>query len=149
MSEEDLTESPGNKLAKLPLVAAVVALIGLTDAIYLTIHHYTSEAVPCGLTGGCEMVLSSAWSQIGGIPLSLFGAAAYFVAFSFSLLVAYGNRLLWKLFGLLAISMAGYSIYLIYVQKYLIHDFCQYCLLSAATSITLCIIALASRFWKS
>src|SRR5689334_22034755 len=117
-SEEVLTEDAGNKMPKLPLLAAAVALIGLFDAIYLTIHKYNGENVPCGLTGGCEMVLSSAWAEIWGIPLSAFGAAAYFIAFSLSLLAAYGNRLLWKLFGLQAIFMAGYSVYLLYVQKY-------------------------------
>ena len=147
--EEYLPDDAGNKIAKLPIAAALVALVGLADAVYLTINHYTGEKVPCSVTGGCEAVLNSAWSEIGGVPLAAFGAAAYFVAFSLAILAAFGNRLMWKLFGVQTALMAIFSIYLIYVQKYIIHEFCQFCLLSAATSVTLFLIALWSRFWRS
>ncbi len=147
---EILSEQSENKIAKLPLLAALIALAGLCDAIYLTIHHLTGEKVPCSITGGgCEAVLNSPYAEIGGIPLSIFGAIAYFVAFSLAILAAFGNRLLWKLFGVQITLMASYSIYLIYLQKFVIHEFCQYCLLSAAITLTLFIIAVSSRFWKS
>lgn len=149
MSDEDyLPDESGNKIAKLPLAAALVALVGLADAVYLTINHYTGEKVPCSVTGGCEAVLSSAWSEIGGVPLAAFGAAAYFVAFSLATLAAFGNRALWRVFGVVATVMAVFSVYLLYVQKFEIKEFCQYCLLSAATSVTLFLIALWSRFWR-
>ena len=147
--EEYLPDDSGNKIAKLPLAAALVALVGLADAIYLTINHYTGEKVPCSVTGGCEAVLTSAWSEIAGVPLAAFGAAAYFIAFSLAILAAFGNRLMWKVFGVVATLMAVFSVYLIYVQKFEIKEFCQYCLLSAATSMTLFLIALWSRFWRS
>jgi len=145
---EFLPEESAGKLPKLPLAAAVVALVGLGDSIYLTVHKYTGEQLPCGLTGGCDNVLSSSYAELAGIPLAVWGALAYFVAFSLAILAAYGNRLMWKLFGLQTTFMAAFSLYLIFVQKYYIHDFCQYCLLSAATSVTLFIIALWSRFWR-
>jgi uncharacterized membrane protein len=147
--EEVFTEEPGNKIAKLPLLAALVALVGLGDAIYLTIHHYTGEKVPCSVTGGCEAVLTSAYAEIGGIPLAVFGAAAYFIAFSLAILAAFGNRLMWKLFGFQVTIMAIFSVYLLYVQKYEIKEFCQYCLLSAAVCVTLFAVALFSRFWRA
>jgi len=145
---EFLPEESTGKISKLPLAGALVALVGLGDAIYLTVHHYTGEKLPCGLTGGCDNVLSSSYAELAGIPLAVWGALAYFVAFSLAILAAYGNRLMWKLFGIQTALMAFFSIYLIFVQKYYIHDFCQYCLLSAATSVTLFIIALWSRFWR-
>jgi uncharacterized membrane protein len=154
---EFLPEETANKLAKLPLAAALVALVGLADAIYLTINHYTGEKVPCSVTGGCETVLSSQYAEIGGVPLAAFGAAAYFVAFSLAILTAFGNRLMWKLFGIQAALMAAFSLWLVYLQAFVISNsnvpwidrFCQFCLLSAATSITLFILALAGRFWRS
>jgi uncharacterized membrane protein len=146
---EFLPEQSANKIVKLPLLAALIALVGLADAIYLTIHHYTGEKVPCSISGGCEAVLSSSYAEIGGVPLAIFGAAAYFIAFSLAILAAFGNRLMWKIFGLQATLMALFSVYLLYVQKYEIREFCQYCLLSAATSVTLFLIALISRFWRS
>ncbi len=152
--EEYLPDDSGNKIAKLPLAAALVALVGLADAVYLTINHYTGEKVPCSVTGGCEAVLTSAWSEITiplaeiTIPLAAFGAAAYFVAFSLAILAAFGNRPMWKAFGVVASIMGIFSVYLLYVQKFEIKQFCQYCLLSAATSVTLFLIALWSRFWR-
>jgi uncharacterized membrane protein len=145
---EYLPAEPENKIAKLPLAAALVALVGLGDAIYLTINHYTGEKVPCSITGGCEAVLTSAYAEIGGVPLAAFGALAYFLAFSLAILAAFGNRLTWKLFGVQATLMAAFSLWLIYLQAFVILEYCQFCLLSAATSVTLFLIALFSRFWR-
>jgi uncharacterized membrane protein len=130
------------------LIASFVALVGLGDSIYLTVHHYSATAVPCGLTGGCEMVLTSAYAEIFGLPLGVYGAAAYFVAFAFAFLAAYGNSLTWKLFGVIATLMAGFSCYLIFVQAYYINAFCQFCLLSALTSMTLFVLFVVSLFAK-
>ena len=94
-------------------------------------------------------VLASQYAEIAGIPLAVLGAVAYFTAFSLAILAAYGNRLMWKLFGIQVILMAIFTLRLIYVQGFLIKAFCQYCLISAAVTFTLLIIALGSRFWKS
>lgn len=157
MSDADFMPESSGGIAKVPLAAALVALIGLADSIYLTIEHFQGASVPCGITGGCEVVLTSQYATIAGVPLSMLGAAAYFVAFSLAILAAYGNRLMWKLFGVQAALMAAFSVYLVYLQAFVISNpnvpwrdrFCQFCLLSAATSITLFIIALFSRFWRS
>ena len=132
------------RIAKLPLAASLVALLGLVDAIYLTIHHYNAEPVPCGAGFDCETVLASAWADIGGVPLAAFGAAAYFVAFSLALLAAFGDGRMWKLFGVLAGLMAAFSGWLIFLQAFRIGAFCQYCLVSACTSITLFLLFLVS-----
>ena len=150
MSDFETTNDQTNgAIAKLPLLAAVIALIGLGDAVYLTVNHYTKETVPCSLITGCEQFLTSAYAEMFGIPLALFGAIAYFMAFSLAILAAFGNRLMWFLFGLLTAFMLLYTIYLIYLQAYVIQAFCQFCLLSAATTLTLFIIALISKFWQA
>lgn len=133
----------------LQFAASVVGLIGLADSIYLTVHHYNATAVPCGITGGCEQVLTSGYAEIGGIPLGAFGGIAYFTAFALAFLSAYGNQLTWKLFGALATLMAVFSCWLIFVQAYYIRAFCQYCLLSALTSFTLFILFLVSLAIRS
>ncbi|HEY2865900.1 MAG TPA: vitamin K epoxide reductase family protein [Pyrinomonadaceae bacterium] len=125
-------------------VAVVVSIIGLIDAIYLTIHYYTAEPVPCTITGGCEMVLTSAYAEVAGLPLAAFGATAYFIAFALALLTVYGNLMTWTMFGALTLLMAAFSGYLIYVQAEYIHAFCQFCMLSAGTSFTLFILFLVS-----
>jgi len=124
--------------------AAVIGVVGIADSIYLTVHHYTATAVPCGLTGGCEMVLTSSYAELFGVPIAAYGAAAYFTAFSLAILAAYGNETAWKLFGALATVMALSSAWLIYVQAFYINAWCQFCLLSALTSFTLFALFLVS-----
>ena len=133
-------------VAKLPAAAAVIALAGLVDAMYLTVKHYTEEPVPCSIIEGCEMVLTSSYSEIAGMPLAALGAAAYFTAFSLALLAAFGNRFAWTLFGIQSIIMALVTAWLIYLQAAVIGAFCQFCLISAATSFALVILYLVSRF---
>jgi len=135
-------------VAKLPAAAAVVALAGLVDAMYLTVKHYTEEPVPCSIIEGCEMVLTSSYAEIAGVPLAALGAAAYFTAFSLALLAAFGNRFAWTLFGFQSIIMALVTAWLIYLQAAVIGAFCQFCLISAATSFALVILYLVSRFTR-
>jgi uncharacterized membrane protein len=149
-------ELNGATASKLPILAAVVALCGLADAIYLTIHHYSGEQVPCGITGGCELVLTSYYATIFGLPLALYGAAAYFVAFSLAILAIFGNRAAWRLFGVQVTLMAIVSLFLTYIQAFGINTnvpfaerFCQFCLLSALITFTLFTIALISKFWRA
>lgn len=136
-------------IAKLPVAAVIVALAGLADSVYLTVHHYTAEPVPCSIIEGCEQVLNSQWAEVQGIPLAAFGAAAYFMAFSLALLTVFGDRRTWRIYGVQATIMAGFSGWLIYVQAALIGAFCQFCLLSAISSIVLFLIFIASIFTRS
>jgi uncharacterized membrane protein len=148
-NSEILAQPANNTVAKLPLLAAVVALIGLIDSIYLTIHHYTGEKVPCSIVEGCEQVLTSSYAEVGGFPLAAFGAIAYFAAFSLAILAAFGNRLMWTLFTAQVVLMTIFTAWLVYLQASVIGAFCQFCLLSAATTLTLFIIALVSKIQRS
>jgi len=130
------------------VVAAVVALAGIADAVYLTIHHLTAEPVPCGDAFDCGAVLTSPYAEIGGIPLAAFGAAAYFVAFSLALFAAFGNRLMWKIFSIQIMLMALFTLYLLYLQAFVIKAYCQFCLISAGITFTLLIIVTISKFRK-
>lgn len=142
------TEPSAGAIAKLPLAASIVALIGLADAGYLTVKHLTAEPVPCTIVSGCETVLTSEYAQIGDIPLAAFGAAAYFIAFSLAILAAFGNRTMWTLFGVKVILMSVFTAWLLYLQAYIIGAFCQFCLLSALTTFTLLVLFLVSRIGR-
>ena len=148
MNDAETAAEPAASIAKLPVGAAIVALIGLVDSVYLTIHHLNAVPVPCSLIDGCDTVLTSSYAEIAGIPLAAFGAAAYFAAFSLALLAAFGNRMMWTLFGGQAILMALVSGWLIYLQAAVIGAFCQFCLLSAATSLTLLALFVISLLAK-
>lgn len=146
MAEEEVQELETPGLRKLPLAAGVVALVGLADSVYLSVKHFTAEPVPCSLVEGCEKVLTSPYAEVAGVPIAAAGAAGYFVAFALAVLAAYGDERMWKIFGGLATLMAGFSLWLIYLQVFVIGAFCQFCLISAATSLTLFLIFIAAVF---
>ncbi len=74
------------------ILAALIALLGLGDSIYLTVHHLTGKDVDCLASGGCETVLTSAYAAVGKIPLAAIGAIAYFSASSLATLAIFGRR---------------------------------------------------------
>jgi uncharacterized membrane protein len=127
--------------------AALVSLIGLADSIYLTVEHLAGHAVQCTVTSGCEEVLTSAYASIGGVPLAGVGAVAYFVVFSAAILAAFGNRLAGNLLFYVIALMLAVSVYLFILQAFVLHAFCQFCLLSGAVTLLLALIVGAERFY--
>ena len=115
----------------------LVALVGLADATYLTIEHITGQSVRCTIVAGCSEVLSSKYATVGNMPLALIGASAYFAVFSFATLAAFGYRFARILLSVLVPLMLLVSLWLIYLQAFVIRSFCQYCLLSAAVTFVL------------
>ncbi len=140
----------GRRQRKWPEVAAAaLALVGLVDALYLTVRHLTGQGVQCTVTTGCEEVLTSAYATIGGYPLAAFGAAAYFTAFSLATLALYGYAAARRLLFYLVMLMLLVSLFLIYVQAFVLGKWCQYCLLSAAVTFCLTAIVVAGRFSRA
>ncbi|HET6851560.1 MAG TPA: vitamin K epoxide reductase family protein [Pyrinomonadaceae bacterium] len=129
--------------------AALLALLGLADAIYLTVEHVTGQSVRCTIVAGCSEVLSSSYAVVAGIPLAMVGAAAYFSVFDLALLAAFGYRVAATLLTPLVIAMFLVSLWLIYLQAFVIHAFCQFCLFSAAITFALFVCVLVARRVKS
>ena len=113
-------------------------MLGLADAIYLTVEHVTGQSVRCTIVAGCSEVLSSSYAVVAGVPLAAVGAAAYFSVFSLAVLAAFGYRIAGTLLMVMVAAMFLVSLWLIYLQAFVIHAFCQYCLFSAA--ITFCLL---------
>jgi uncharacterized membrane protein len=132
-------------MKKLYVVAALLSLVGLADALYLTIEHVTGQSVRCTIISGCSAVLSSPYAVVAGIPLAAVGAAAYFTVFSLAILTLFGYHSAAKLMGVMVFTMFGLSLWLIYLQAFVIREFCQYCLLSAAITAALLVVVLISR----
>jgi uncharacterized membrane protein len=111
---------------------AIVAVVGLGDATYLTVQALTGETLTCGGSPDCFRVLGSSYAKLGGIPVAMFGALAYFTAFTFATFAAFGYRRAPKFLVLIAGMMFLMTLWLLYVQAFLLHAFCRYCLFSAA-----------------
>ena len=113
-------------------LAAVVALAGLADSIYLTVEHLTGQTADCIASSGCETVLGSSYAQVGKVPLAAFGAAGYFTVFSLAVLAAFDYPSAKRLLPWLVAMMLAVTLWLLYVQAFVLHAFCDYCLLSAS-----------------
>jgi len=127
--------------------AAIVSLAGLADALYLTVEHLSGRSVRCTVISGCSEVLSSSYATIGGIPLAAVGAAAYFVVFSLATLAAFKYSFAGKFLSVVVGLMFLTTLWLLYLQAFVIRHFCQFCLLSAAVTITLTVIVLVA-WWQ-
>ncbi|MBV9210842.1 MAG: vitamin K epoxide reductase family protein [Acidobacteria bacterium] len=130
------------------IIVALVSLVGLADSLYLTVKHLTGEAVQCTILSGCDVVLSSAYSSLMGIPLAPLGALAYFSVFSLATLAAYGYRGTRTLLTVVVAVMLLMTLRLIYIQAFVLHHYCEFCMLSALTTITLSGLMLAVIFRK-
>jgi uncharacterized membrane protein len=127
-------------------LAALLSLGGLADSIYLTVTHLTGEDVTCLASSGCSEVLSSVYASVGNIPLGAFGALGYFIAFSLATLAAFGYPRARILLTVVVTGMLATTLWLLYVQAFVLHAFCDYCLLSAAFTFSLSVIVVAGYF---
>ena len=60
------------------IIVAIVAVVGLADATYLSVQALTGETLSCGGSPDCFRVLGSSYAKLGGIPVAMLGALAYF-----------------------------------------------------------------------
>lgn len=145
MAENLEASVPKRKVAILYGLIACISLAGLADSIYLTIEHISGRSVKCTIVSGCSEVLSSPYATVGGIPLALIGAAAYFSVFSLATLAAFEYKLAGTLLTLLVALMFLTTLWLFYLQAFVIGHFCQFCLLSALVTTILIVLVLIAR----
>ena len=121
-------------------IAALLALVGLAEATYLTVASLTGETVLCGGSSSCFQVLGSKFARVGGVPVALMGAFAYYSAFSFATFAAFGYARARLFFNLTIGGMFLVTLWLLYTQAFLLHAFCRWCLFSAALVFVLAAI---------
>ena len=146
----ETTRDAGLGRAALPyIIAAIVSLLGLADAIYLTIEHLAGRSVQCTVVAGCSEVLGSAYATLGGVPIASLGALAYFTAFSCATLSAFGYSGARALLTVVVALMFLTTLWLLFVQAFILRAFCAYCLLSAAVTLTLTGLIVAMRYVRA
>jgi uncharacterized membrane protein len=125
------------------IAAALVSLVGLADATYLSVQALTGETLGCGGSPDCFKVLGSSYARIAGIPVASFGVLAYFSVFAFSTFAAFGYAHA-RIFLILTIgAMFLATLWFLYVQAFLLHAYCRYCLFSAAVTFLLAGLVIA------
>ena len=122
-----------------------LACLGILDATYLLIYKLTNNNAMCIGSGGCHDVNFSSYSEIGGIPVSVFGIIAFLIIAGIVLLeprykIVEKNGAL-AIFG---ISLGGvaFTAYLTWLEIYIIHAICPFCVATAVIIALIFILAI-------
>jgi uncharacterized membrane protein len=137
VSKRDKNPAPSRGRIILYSIAGLFCLLGLADATYLTVLALTGETAACSGQAGCFEVLGSAYSKVAGIPVAALGLAGYFTAFTFAVFAAFDYARARTFFAITVCALFAATLWLLYVQAFLLHAFCRYCLFSAAITFLL------------
>ena len=141
-----INNSPLDKIANaLYWSTVIITILGAADALYLLIYKLTGNPHMCLGNGGCHNVNFSPYSEINGIPVSVFGLCAYLAILC--ILVLEARVKIAKEYGPLAIfgiSLGGvaFTAYLTYLEIYVIHALCPFCVASAIIITFIFILAI-------
>jgi uncharacterized membrane protein len=122
--------------------SAILVVIGLADAAYLTLTHFSEHVrLACSDSGtiNCAKVTTSPQSSILGIPVAVLGLAYFLVAAGLCAPPAWRSpeplvraaRLAW------AIAGVGTVVYLVYAELFEIDAICLWCTLVHVVTIVL------------
>lgn len=122
---------------------AIISYVGFMDATYLTVAHLSGAELNCAIFTGCNQVTQSAYSEIFGIPVALFGALFYLAIFLSTLLYFVSKKKIYLRFIPFFTTLGFlFSLVLIYLQIYVIKAICIYCMFSALTTTLLFALSL-------
>lgn len=126
-----------------------LALVGLAISIYLTYTYTTDQVTICLGGGGCDTVQHSPYAWIMGIPIPTLGAAAYLLVLGLGAVALRGREPAeWTVLALFGTSLVGllFSAYLTYLELFVIHAICTWCVVSAVIQVVL--FSLAVVLWR-
>lgn len=128
------------------MALAVLALIGVLIAAYMSAYKFgLIGSIMCG-TGGCNIVQNSPWAVFAGIPVPLIGLLGYLAMFIAALLglqpAFEDDRRISIILIAGATIGAVFSVYLTYLEAAVIHAWCRWCIGSAALAALIFLCAL-------
>lgn len=122
---------------RLAIAIAVLAVIGIGIAGYLTYVHYAGLKVLCLSSGGCETVQASQWAKLAGVPVAVLGLVGYVLILGSLAIRGDAGRAAG--FGLALVGFL-FSLYLTYRELFSIHAICQWCVSSAVLMTVLTVV---------
>jgi uncharacterized membrane protein/glutaredoxin len=134
-----------------PLLA--LSSLGILLTAYLTWTRLAGGAVQgCAVGGGCDIVLTSRWATLLGLPTSLWGLLGYVALAAIAFLRREDRH--WSYAFTIAFFGVCYSVYLTVVSLTMLQSACPYCLTSLGlmTGILALVVlqrpaAIAHRSW--
>lgn len=118
------------------MALAVVALAGVLVSAYLAMYNLGMlPVIPCTTGGGCAAVQASKYAHLAGVPVSMIGLGGY-AAILLVALVGLQPRFAaaaWPGRALAALAAGGvaFSAWLTYLEAFVIHAWCTWCVISA------------------
>ena len=127
------------------MLMALVALIGVFVALYLTLYKLGFiGTLACG-TGGCETVQLSRWGDFLGLPVAAWGAGYYALVLVLSVAGAQERLEASRGLSLALLLVTGWGVlftaWLTYLELFRIHAICRWCVGSAAMVVVLFVLA--------
>jgi uncharacterized membrane protein len=129
---------------------ALISLAGLFLGVYLTMYKFGVIGTLACNVGSCEQVQTSRWSVFLGLPVATWGVGFYVLMLALSIAGMQPRFLDSRRLSLGILLLAGWGVlftaWLNYLEGFVIHAWCEWCLGSAA--MVLLLFALAIMDWR-
>jgi uncharacterized membrane protein len=123
------------------MIAALISLAGVFVALYLALYKLGYIGTLVCAVGSCEVVQTSKWATLLGAPVAVWGVGYYVAMLAAALAglaprLADDRRVSWVL---VAVTGGGvlFSLWLTYLELFVIHAICQWCVVSAVLATAL------------
>lgn len=137
--EQEVEQAPRQQHLLNRMAIATLALVGVLISAYMSAYKLgLLGTIACG-SGGCDMVQNSPWAVLWGVPVPMIGLAGY--AALLAAAIAGLQPALAASRGVAFVLVAGgtigiaFSAYLTYLEAFVIHAWCRWCLVSAALAV--------------
>ena len=125
----------------------LLAVVGIGIALYLTLYKVGVIGVLSCSVGSCETVNTSKWSMLMGIPIASWGLAAYaallVLAMAGSSEVREASVPIARMLVALAAWSVLFSAWLTYLELFVIHAICIWCVTSALLWVVILAVSVA------
>jgi len=123
-------------------VIAFLALAGVVVSALALQVHYSTTTEPCDINAkwDCGIVNHSPFAEVLHIPVAAIGIAGYL---AMATLAIFKRP---RLVAALALAGLGFSLYLTYIEKYVLEVYCIYCVTSLGIVLLLTTLSLIWSF---
>ena len=123
------------------MTIAVLSLVGILIALYLTLYKVGIVGNLSCTIGSCETVNTSRWATFAGLPVAAWGLAAYVALFALAMAGTYERYEASREISWLLVAISGWSVlfsgWLTYLELFVIRAICIWCVASALVMVAI------------